>query len=90
MRGHSTLTVLLGNRYSTDASGTNLPSLSSVSMVTSNNGWAVGANGVIFQWNGNYWTKVNSPTSSKLYRVKMTSATDGWAVGYGGVILRYH
>jgi photosystem II stability/assembly factor-like uncharacterized protein len=64
--------------------------LSGISMLSSNDGWAVGNNGTILHWNGNIWSKVVSPTSFDLFSVDMLSATNGWAVGADGVILHWN
>ena len=59
-------------------------------MVSSTDGWAVGANGVILRWNGTTWTKLDtSPVTNGLNSVAMTSSTSGWAVGNAGVIIRW-
>ncbi|MDI6793521.1 MAG: choice-of-anchor D domain-containing protein, partial [bacterium] len=63
--------------------------LSSVSMVSATDGWAVGESGTILHYNGTLWSTVSSPTSSWLYSVTMASATNGWAVGGYGTILHY-
>lgn len=55
--------------------------LFSVSMVSSNDGWAVGEWGRLLHWNGSAWNQVASPTSANLYGVAMAAWNDGWAVG---------
>ncbi len=60
-----------------------------VSMLSANDGWAVGYNGTILHYNGQVWNAFNSPTSAVLRSIAMTSANDGWAVGYGGTLLHY-
>lgn len=61
-----------------------------VDFVSSDNGWSVGANGLIMHWNGTDW-QVSKPAeesrwpySSDLYRVAFTDANDGWAAGCTG------
>jgi hypothetical protein len=60
-----------------------------VSMVSANEGWAVGGNGTILHYNGSSWSEVDSPTSDALFGVDMVSANEGWAVG-DQAILRYN
>jgi hypothetical protein len=64
-------------------------SLASLHMLSSTEGWAVGANGTILRWDGNVWHKVESPTSEILYSIDMLSSTEGWAVGANGTIIRW-
>ena len=63
--------------------------LSSVAMVSETDGWAVGDLGTILHWDGNAWSKVESPTNFYLNSIAMLSSHDGWAVGSGGTILRW-
>ncbi|MEE9522661.1 MAG: hypothetical protein V3W05_07635, partial [candidate division NC10 bacterium] len=66
--------------------------LSSVSMVSATDAWAVGKNGVLIQYDGTGWSTVTSPTTIDLNGVTMVSATDGWTVGgnkSGSAILHY-
>ena len=67
-----------------------------LSMLTVNDGWAVGERfqgtgmiGQILQWNGSSWTQVASP-ETKLYAIDMFSATNGWAVGEGGTLVAWN
>jgi hypothetical protein len=69
--------------------------LYSVSMVSPNDGWAVGSdvdaddwypnldnkNAALLRWNGTSWNPVSYTSSSVLRSVDMVSANDGWAVG---------
>jgi len=55
--------------------------LYSVFMVSSSDGWAVGAGGAIIRWNGSSWNSVASPAANDLLGVWLASSTDGWAVG---------
>ena len=64
--------------------------LYSVDMLSSTDGWAVGAGGIVLHWDGSTWRKVTSPTTNWLYSVTTVSATDGWAVGNGGTILNWN
>lgn len=63
--------------------------LSSVDMLSSTDGWAVGYDGAILHWDGSSWTKVASPTDKSLGSIKMVSTSDGWAVGRSGTILHW-
>jgi hypothetical protein len=58
--------------------------LDSVSMVSADDGWAVGMAGTIQRWNGSGWSWLGSPTNCDLFSVAMVSTDDGWAVGGGG------
>ncbi len=58
--------------------------------VSPSNVWAVGYDGVIFNYSGSAWKRVTSPTTDDLNGLFMLSSSDGWAVGSNGVILRYH
>ena len=65
-------------------------SLWSVSMVDSNDGWAVGELGTIIHWNGTQWNIVTSPTTQILRSVFMINPNDGWAVGAWGTIIHWN
>jgi len=58
--------------------------------VSASNVWAVGYYGSIFNFDGERWNSVTSPTTDHIYGIFMVSSSDGWAVGSNGVILRYH
>jgi photosystem II stability/assembly factor-like uncharacterized protein len=60
-----------------------------VSMVSRDEGWAVGGGGSIFHYSGGAWMIAPSPTTAQLRSIAMISATDGWAVGENGTILHY-
>ncbi len=62
----------------------------SVDVISTSDGWAVGAGGVIIRWNGGLWSIVRSPTSNTLYSVDMVSTNEGWAVGGSGTIVRWN
>jgi photosystem II stability/assembly factor-like uncharacterized protein len=66
-----------------------LEHLESIDMLSSNNGWAVGDNGVILHWDGSEWQVVPSPTQEMLNAVVMLSENDGWIAGNNGVILQW-
>src|SRR3990170_2200977 len=61
--------------------------LSSVSMVASDDGWAVGS--AILHWDGDVWNEVPSPTAGPLNSVSMVTSDDGWAVGNEGTMLHW-
>ena len=65
--------------------------LHAIDLVSPDDGWAVGQEGVILHWDGHAWSQVVSPvTATRLHDVDMVSPTDGWAVGdYPGIILRW-
>ncbi|MFQ5456227.1 MAG: WD40/YVTN/BNR-like repeat-containing protein, partial [Nitrospirota bacterium] len=73
---------------STGSSPTN-EEVKSISMVSSNDGWAVGKKGTILQWNGSNWSTVTSPTNQDLESVSMVDANNGWAVGKKGEIIQW-
>ena len=65
----------------------------SVSMISSVDGWAVGddngygyTRSTILHWDGYSWWEFSSPTAVGLSSVKMVSANEGWAVGGGAII----
>jgi photosystem II stability/assembly factor-like uncharacterized protein len=62
----------------------------SIKMVSPDEGWAVGAGGLIMHYINGSWRLVNSPTKNYLSSLSMVSPGEGWAVGDGGVILHYH
>ncbi|HEY7355111.1 MAG TPA: hypothetical protein VH590_01560, partial [Ktedonobacterales bacterium] len=81
------------------------PQLYGISMVSADEGWAVGgmysglligANGIaparqgfILHYSGGKWTPVSSPTSHALEAIQMISPDEGWAVGDNVTILHY-
>lgn len=64
-------------------------SLYGIAMVSAQEGWAVGSNGLIVHAFNGTWTQVFSPTSQTLKSIAMLSPTEGWAVGDQGTILHY-
>ncbi len=68
--------------------GKALSNLYSVYVVSSNDGWAVGAGGKIYHWDGVQWKQVTSPTNSDLSRLVVGPSGSLWAVGVGG-LFRY-
>jgi hypothetical protein len=58
-------------------------------MLSSDEGWAVGAYGQIFRWNGYEWASVQSPTLKDLNSNYTLSSYSGWAVGDEGTILHW-
>ena len=63
--------------------------LNSVSFVTPESGWAVGASGVILHTEdgGHTWNKQKSGTSEGLASVTFATPQSGWVVGTKGIIL---
>ena len=56
--------------------------LHAISMVTTNDGWAVGAGGNIFRYDGRSWSHYETlPSGVALMGLQMRTSTDGWAVG---------
>ncbi len=52
-------------------------------------GFAVGAAGVILQYDGSNWTPASSPTTDDLTGIYIVSATEAWAVGANGTIIKW-
>lgn len=63
--------------------------VNSISMVSANDGWAVGENGLMLHYDGTAWRQVASPTERSFAQVQMLSATDGWAVANAFDIYHY-
>ena len=63
--------------------------LDTVDMVNASDGWAMGCNGTILNWNGKEWAQASSPTQNNLKSVDMLGASDGRAVGREGTIIRW-
>jgi photosystem II stability/assembly factor-like uncharacterized protein len=78
-----------GNVNYTDITSPTNSTLIGLSFTNSNDGFAVGYNGVIIKYDGNSWTQVNSPTQANLKSVAYISGKLAFAVGDGGVILKY-
>ncbi len=76
------------NSWVTEQTGTN-SGIEDVSMTSANSGWAVGANGVMLQWNGTAWGVYSGPGVGTLYGVDMISENDGWIVGSAGKAYHY-
>jgi hypothetical protein len=56
--------------------------LNAISMVATNDGWAVGALGNIFKYDGRSWSHYETlPSGVPLMGLQMRTSTDGWAVG---------
>jgi len=80
-------------------------SLTSVAMVSADEGWAVGTvpppaaggpiKGVLLHYSGGQWRVVSNALAGDLVRVRMRTATDGWILGLGNgngqsVLLHYN
>ncbi|MEJ2600606.1 MAG: hypothetical protein P8Z00_19895, partial [Anaerolineales bacterium] len=61
----------------------------SIKMVSPDEGWAVGADGLIMHYINGSWQQVDSPTGNTLWSLAMISANEGWAMGSGGTVLHY-
>jgi len=57
-------------------------SLQSVSMVSSNDGWAGGYDGALLHYDGNEWTEFPNQSTINIQAISMSSSDNGWAVGY--------
>jgi len=56
--------------------------LTSINMVASNDGWAVGTGGMIFRYAGTSWAHYETlPSGVNLNGLDMRASDDGWAVG---------
>ena len=60
-------------------------------MVSADQGWAVGSQGIILHYAGGSWRRYPRRLDIDLVltSVQMVSASEGWAVGTGGTILHY-
>jgi photosystem II stability/assembly factor-like uncharacterized protein len=74
--------------------------ITSISLDSSSDGWAVGAlttptsgvagtNNLYLHYTGGQWTQMNGPAGDGQLTVFMLSASDGWAVGDNAAILHY-
>lgn len=82
-----------GAEWSSVPSPKTTEQLSSVFMLSSDDGWAVGwggLGGTILRWDGSQWSVVPSPANYGLRSIYMLSPSEGWAVGFNGTILRYY
>lgn len=67
----------------------NLKSVSDIAMLASDDGWAVGANGMILHYDGFQWKRSVSPVQRDLWSIAMLSQNEGWAIGKAGTIVHY-
>lgn len=63
--------------------------LAAIAMVSADEGWAVGSDGLIVHLLHGSWSRVPSPTGQTLWSLAFVSPTQGWAVGEQGTILHY-
>ncbi len=63
--------------------------LTAVAMAGTDFGFAVGAEGVIFRFDGWRWRAVGSPVRLDLFDVALLGPGEGWAVGERGLTLRW-
>ncbi len=63
----------------------------SVKFTDSQNGWAVGDEGIMFNTTdgGSNWIEEGSGTLSDLYAVTLFGNDDGWVTGNDGIVLKY-
>jgi len=52
-----------------------------MSLLSDNDGWAVGNDGAILHWQNGTWIAATSPVTANLTAVDVLSANDAWAVG---------
>lgn len=64
--------------------------LNDVHMVLSNNGWAVGSNGVILHWDGTNWSLHSDVGDTHLNAISSISTNNVWAVGDSGKIFNWN
>jgi hypothetical protein len=57
--------------------------LNDIEMISENNGWIVGENGIILHWDGNSWKVMQSPTEESISDVDFVDANDGWMLAGG-------
>jgi photosystem II stability/assembly factor-like uncharacterized protein len=72
-----------------EPSGQNIFSLNSVAMLSPQEGWAVGDEGVMLHYVNGVWKRAASPTSQRFWLVTFVSASEGWAIGEQGTMLHY-
>ncbi len=67
-------------------------SVNAIQMIDSNNGWAVGDDGLVLKWNGSIWNKVTLPffTESDFYSLSFINSTTGFIAGQNGILLKYN
>ena len=73
----------------TGLSGASSYCLNAVTLVSAEEGWAVGSDGLIVHELHGVWTRTASPTNQTLNSLTMLSPTEDWAVGEQGTILHY-
>jgi photosystem II stability/assembly factor-like uncharacterized protein len=64
--------------------------LYSVSMLSEEDGWCFGAQGVILHYNGSTWEVQPNESRKDLRGSSMISPEEGWCVGQDNIILHYH
>lgn len=65
-------------------------SINQVSLLSPENGWAVGEKGCLFQFDGHHWAQKKSPTTGNLRRLVLLDSQLGWAAGQNGILLRFN
>src|SRR5258708_2590220 len=66
--------------------------LNGVALLSKKLGWACGNNGVVLQYDGETWAKVDTglAKSENLFALAFASENEGWMVGSRGTILHYN
>ncbi len=63
--------------------------MNGISIVSEDDGWAVGNNGTAHRFNGTDWQLVDTGVTASLTQVDMITAEDGWLVGVGSTMLHW-
>jgi hypothetical protein len=63
--------------------------MNGVSIVSADDGWAVGNGGTAYRFNGTDWQVVDTGVTASLTQVDMIAADDGWIVGAMGTVLHW-
>lgn len=89
--GRNALLHWNGERWSKIRSPT-IRDVTSIQMISENEGWATNTDGDFYHWDGSKWSKIESPVPGRKYlnSVYMLSSNEGWAVGANGTILKYN
>ncbi len=66
-------------------------SLNGICLVDKKFGWACGNNGLLLEWDGTTWSKVETglAQNENLMAVAFADENEGWAMGTQGIILHY-
>lgn len=61
-----------------------------LSMLSPEEGWAIGNAGTLYHYQNEGWQTVQSPSPYPLFAIDMINSEEGWAVGENSTILHYH